>query len=205
MNTAANKQEGTPATCFIPMLHGIFSYSRTFIITQTGSYYKQKIHFNLGLDDADICPTLKNFNFTNWDPDDEDDLGAENSQGPTKRKQDDFLPILPTSDDHAFDMDAVPDLGGGDFSDNETHLGGMEDIDEEEGGIDRHGRANGHDQQLAPILAMNRNDLGIVELKDHLSSQPQEYSYFGATARTAWAGPLHWRFKQTARRNKNVS
>lgn len=165
-------------------------------------HYFRFCHYE-GLDEADVCPTLKNFNFTNWDPDEEEDfMGGESSQVPAKRKLEDCNPLPPASDEHAFDMDAVPDYGGGDDSEmNETHLG-MEDIDEEEGGIDRHGR---QDHQLAPILAMNGKELGIVELKDQLSSLPLEYSYFGTTARSAWAGPLHWRFKQGPKRNEMIN
>lgn len=91
-------------------------------------------------------------------------------------------------------MEAVPDYGGGHESENDTHLG-MEDIDEEEG-VDRFRNADSHPMA---VLARSGKDLGIVELKDQLSSLPQEYSYFGATAKSAWAGPLHWRFNKPVR------
>ena len=148
---------------------------------------------DLGLDSAEICPTLKGFSFTSWDPEDEDLLGQLGS--PTKRKLNDYLvPELPAvNEDHAFDMDAVPDLGYSNESQIDTHLG-MEDIDEEDGVY----RQRNDDGQLNPfaVVPHNGKQLGIVELKDQLSSLPQEYSYFGATARLAWAGPIHWRFKQ---------
>lgn len=195
MTTAVSTRQETTISVFIPVLHGMFiaiSISEGVLI---GFLFTQ------GLDEADICPTLKGFSFTNWDPEEEDLLGIGGSQSPAKRKLDDYSAapgmLPPASDDHAFDMDAVPDCGGGDDSENETHLG-MEDIDEEEAGLDRH-RMSGHDPQ--PILARSGKELGIVELKDQLSSMPLEYSYFGATARSAWAGPLHWHFKRGPKRN----
>lgn len=147
----------------------------------------------LGLDFSDICPTLKGFSFTTWDPEKDDLMGL--LQSPTKRKHDEYqVPSLPpASEDHAFDMDAAPDICAGNDSENETHQG-MEDIDEDEG-TDRH--RNGDTQMNPlPILARNGKDLGIVELKDQLIRQ--EYSYFSSTVRSAWAGPLHWRITKQA-------
>lgn len=149
------------------------------------------IDYILGLEYAEICPTLKGFNFTSWDPANEDLMGL--LQSPTKRKHDEYqVPQLPAaSEDHAFDMDAIPETCGGNESENETHLG-MEDIDEDDG-IDRH--RNGEAQlNPVPILARNGKELGLVELKDHLSKQ--EYSYFSSAVRSAWAGPLHWRLNK---------
>jgi len=148
-----------------------------------------------GLEGAEICPSLKGFSFTSWDPNDEDLIG--HLQSPTKRKLNDYVvPELPEgSDDHAFDIDAVPEAGYANDTEMDTHLG-MEDIDEDEGSDKQlNGASN-----LNP-LSIGAKQLGIVELKDQLSSLPQEYSYFGATARLAWAGPLHWRFKQGPKRN----
>lgn len=146
-----------------------------------------------GLEDAEICPPLKGFSFTAWDPDDEDLIGTLLSS-PTKRKLDDYQPpaLPPASEDHAFDMDAVPDIGAADDWLNETHIG-MEDIDEDEG-VDP--LRNADSQAPMAVLARSGKDLGIVELKDQLTNMPQEYSYFGATAKSAWAGPLHWRFNK---------
>lgn len=150
----------------------------------------------LGLDEAEVCPTLKGFSFTSWNVSEDDLLGR--MQSPEKRKLDDYqTPELPAiSDDHAFDMDAVAEGYDGGDSVNDTNIG-MEDIDEEDA-IDRQ---RGAETQLNPvrILAAAGKDLGIVELQDQLSTMPLEYSYFGATAQSAWAGPLHWKFKQPVR------
>ncbi|XP_046441319.1 condensin complex subunit 2-like [Daphnia pulex] len=148
-----------------------------------------------GLDSAEICPTLKGFSFTTWDPTNDDLMGL--LQSPTKRKHEEYqVPLLPTSnEDHAFDMDAVPETYGGNDSENETHLG-MEDIDEEEG-IDRHRNGDGR-MNPVPILAGNGKNLGIVELKDQLNRQ--DYSYFSVAVRSAWAGPLHWRLNKLGQR-----
>lgn len=105
--------------------------------------------------------------------------------------------MLAGSEDHAFDMDAVPEPCGGNDFENETHLG-MEDIDEEEG-IDRHRNGDGQLQPI-PILARTGKDIGIVELKEQLSRQ--DYSYFGAAVRSAWAGPMHWRLDKLAKKGK---
>lgn len=155
------------------------------------------------MEDAEICPTLKGFSFTSWDPENEDLIGE--LQSPTKRKLDDYqAPTLPAvSDDHAFDMDAVQDDVdyGDDSGHNHTHLG-MEDIDEDEGIVDRQRNMDG---QPRPVLAHRGGEAEVAELRDQLSSMPLEYSYFGATARSAWAGPLHWRFKAAPKRKSHFS
>ena len=105
------------------------------------------------MEDAEICPTLKGFSFTSWDPENEDLIGE--LQSPTKRKLDDYqAPTLPAvSDDHAFDMDAVQDDGdyGDDSGHNHTHLG-MEDIDEDEGIVDRQRNNDGQQNKFAYLL-----------------------------------------------------
>lgn len=120
-------------------------------------------------------------------------------QSPTKRKHDDYQvpPLLAASEDHAFDMDAIPDTCGANESDNEVHLG-MEDIDEDDV-IDRQRNC---ETQLnpVPILARNGKEMGIVELKEQLSRQ--DYSYFGTAIRSAWAGPLHWRLDKHGIKSK---
>lgn len=123
-------------------------------------------------------------------------------QSPTKRKHDEYQvpPLLTSSEDHAFDIDAVPDTCGGHESENETHLG-MEDIDEDEG-IDRHRNAEAQ-MNPVPILARSGKDVGIVDLKEMLSRQ--DYSYFGAAVRSAWAGPMHWRLDKQGKRSKTTS
>ena len=67
-----------------------------------------------------------------WNCDEEDLIGQLES--PTKRKLNDYnVPELPeSSDDHAFDMDAVPEPAGfASDTEMDTHLG-MEDIDEDD-------------------------------------------------------------------------
>lgn len=149
------------------------------------------------MDEADICQSLKGFSFSTWNPDDDDILGR--LQSPTKRKLDDYqVPDLEApGDDHAFDLDAVPETCDANDSFNDTHIG-MEDIDEDDGVIDGH--KNG-EVPLNPtrIIDAIGKDMGVVELKDQLSALPQEYSYFGVTARSAWAGPLHWKFRNIAK------
>ena len=168
--------------------------SRQVILFEIYSQILIEILF-AGLESADICPTLKGFSFTTWDPTNDDLMGL--LQSPTKRKHEEYqVPPLPAaSEDHAFDMDAVPDSYGGNDSENETHLG-MEDIDEEEG-IDRHRNGDGQLNPV-PIFAPNGKDLGIVELKDQLNRQ--DYSYFSVAVRSAWAGPLHWRLNKLGQR-----
>lgn len=146
---------------------------------------------------AEICPTLKGFSFTKWDPTHDNLMGL--LQSPTKRKHDEYQApsLLVSSEDHAFDMDAIPDTYGGNDSENETHIG-MEDIDEEEG-MDRHQNCDGQLNPV-PILARNGKELGIVELKDQLNRQ--DYSYFSAAVRSAWAGPLHWRLNKQGQKGK---
>lgn len=34
-----------------------------------------------------------------------------------------------------------------------------------------------------------------VHLKEHLATNPSEYSYFDSRVMSAWAGPGHWRIK----------
>ncbi|KAK7072209.1 hypothetical protein SK128_026755, partial [Halocaridina rubra] len=43
-------------------------------------------------------------------------------------------------------------------------------------------------RKAAPLLE-------AVHLKDHLATNPSEYSYFDMNRVLAWAGPNHWRVK----------
>lgn len=187
-NAVSHRLEQTQTSC--PVVQG----KKFLLILNLFASLTVEILFT-GLDLAEICPTLKGFSFTTWDPTNDDLMGL--LQSPTKRKHEEYqVPLLPTSnEDHAFDMDAVPETYGGNDSENETHLG-MEDIDEEEG-IDRH-RNGDRRMNPVPILAGNGKNLGIVELKDQLNRQ--DYSYFSVAVRSAWAGPLHWRLNKLGQR-----
>nr|XP_015829455.2 condensin complex subunit 2 [Nothobranchius furzeri]XP_015829456.2 condensin complex subunit 2 [Nothobranchius furzeri]XP_054587190.1 condensin complex subunit 2 [Nothobranchius furzeri] len=126
-----------------------------------------------------ICPSLQDFSFTSWNPE------QTMNQLLEKMKQ----------GDHVFDVNAEQEpepeeCGGSDF-----------DADYEEGSADfeegpkehkegSEGSGSGPGRDVIPISG---GDIATMCLQ--LSSQPREYSYFSPRTMATWAGPGYWQFK----------
>ncbi|XP_042893059.1 condensin complex subunit 2-like [Penaeus japonicus] len=130
-----------------------------------------------------ICPTFAPFEFTSWKVGDEDSF-CDVSRLKDKEEEDD-------QDAHRFDVNAVPEPLDDDpyFDADDTegidHITGVDD--DENGTVMTIGQEG---CQRAPPPLME-----AVHLKEHLATNPSEYSYFDSRVMSAWAGPGHWRIK----------
>ncbi|KAJ8379302.1 hypothetical protein SKAU_G00000800 [Synaphobranchus kaupii] len=131
---------------------------------------------------SSICPSLKDFSFTSWNPD------QTMNQLLEKMKQ----------GEHAFDVNAEVEPEEGEFQD----FGDDFDADGyEEGQGDCGEGPKEHKETCAitgagrgrDVIAIGEGDITTMCLQ--LSSQPREYSYFSPRTMATWAGPGYWRFK----------
>ncbi|XP_048378647.1 condensin complex subunit 2 [Stegostoma tigrinum] len=140
------------------------------------------------LDDKKICPSLEDFQFTNWD--------SEAHNQAVCSMLDKFK-----KSDHLFDMNAEPEfvsgqLGShdpvvddfdGDLCDDATDVMDQDFDNQQESSI----MANGED--CKEIISLSDGDFNSLCVQ--LSNHPGEYSYFSPRIMKMWAGPNHWRFK----------
>ncbi|KAG7480804.1 hypothetical protein MATL_G00060340 [Megalops atlanticus] len=143
-------------------------------------------HFTGGLQQAleknSICPSLKDFSFTRWNPD------QTMNQLLEKMKQ----------GEHVFDVNAEVEPEedecqdfGDDFNDDAYEEGPGdcgEGPKERKDTCAMTGMGRGRD-----VVAIGGGDITTMCLQ--LSSQPREYSYFSPRTMAMWAGPGYWRFK----------
>ncbi|KAK5931583.1 hypothetical protein CesoFtcFv8_000137 [Champsocephalus esox] len=122
-----------------------------------------------------ICPSLQDFSFTSWDPEQTMNQLLEKMQ----------------QGDHVFDVNAEPepeeDDGpdfDADYDDGDCEERGKEFME----GCEASGSGKGRD-----VIPIGEGDIATMCLQ--LSSQPREYSYFSPRTMAAWAGPGYWQFK----------
>ncbi|XP_016299855.1 condensin complex subunit 2-like isoform X2 [Sinocyclocheilus anshuiensis] len=133
------------------------------------------------LEDRPICPSLKDFSFTRWTPEQTTNL----NQLLEKMKQ----------GEHAFDVNAdiEPDEGP-DFGDNfdadvEVEEGRQGDCEE----FKEHRETYSKSPQKGGVIPIGKVD--IATMCQQLSDQPREYSYFSPRTMATWVGPGYWLFK----------
>ncbi|KAJ8286162.1 hypothetical protein GJAV_G00035220 [Gymnothorax javanicus] len=136
----------------------------------------------LAQEKSSICPSLKDFSFSSWNPD------QTMHQLLEKMKQ----------GEHAFDVNAEvePEEGElqdfGDYFDADGFEEGPGDAgegpQEHKEGCAATGPGRGRD-----VIAIGEGDITTMCLQ--LSAQPREYSYFSPRTMATWAGPGYWRFK----------
>lgn len=106
-------------------------------------------------------------------------------------------PIADVNDDHVFDMNQTPepipdvDFGG---------AGGFDGLDSED---EEFYAAPEAVSRAAAKLA--RQPAHVVDLKQHLSTVPLEYSYFQQSMMSLWAGPAHWKVKPLRKGNTSIT
>ncbi|KAK0139939.1 Condensin complex subunit 2 [Merluccius polli] len=124
-----------------------------------------------------ICPSLKDFSFTNWKPD------QTMNQMLEKIKQ----------GEHVFDLNADPEPEDDDCGDLGQDFDG--DYEEGDGGAVefRDGCATSGSGKERDVIPIGEGDINTMCLQ--LSSQPREYSYFSPRTMATWAGPGYWQFK----------
>ncbi|CAL8347653.1 unnamed protein product [Lota lota] len=131
---------------------------------------------------ASICPSLKDFSFTNWKP---DQVSPNNTMNQLldKLKQ----------GEHVFDLNADLEPEDDDCGDPGQDFEG--DYEEGDGGAVeiREGCATAGSGKGRDIIPIGEGDITTMCLQ--LSSQPREYSYFSPRTMATWAGPGYWQFK----------
>ncbi|KAJ8005858.1 hypothetical protein DPEC_G00122280 [Dallia pectoralis] len=129
---------------------------------------------------SSICPSLADFSFTSWNPE------QTMNQMLEKMKQ----------GDHVFDLNAEPDQEDcqdfgddfdGDCEEGEMDCGGQ-GSKEQKHSCEAAGLGRGRD-----VIPIGEGDIATMCLQ--LSDQPREYSYFSPRTMATWAGPGYWRFK----------
>ena len=144
-----------------------------------------------------ICPTFAPFEFTSWKVGDEDSFCDV-----SRLKKDNEA----SDDEHAFDMNAVPEPYDDEPFEEPMVLEGMDDDQHEDdmagdGTAITIGVGGCHNQGPRPPPPI----METVHLKDHLANTPLEYSYFDSRIMSAWAGPGHWKLKPLSKGNSLLS
>uniref|UniRef100_UPI0037E97456 condensin complex subunit 2 n=1 Tax=Semicossyphus pulcher TaxID=241346 RepID=UPI0037E97456 len=126
---------------------------------------------------SSICPSLQDFSFTSWNPE------QTMNQLLEKMKQ----------GEHVFDVNAEPGPEEDDCpdfdADYEEGIGDCEERSKEhKEGCEASGSGKGRD-----VIPIGEGDIATMCLQ--LSSQPREYSYFSPRTMATWAGPGYWQFK----------
>ncbi|MCI4392432.1 hypothetical protein PGIGA_G00145770 [Pangasianodon gigas] len=133
-----------------------------------------------------ICPSLEDFSFTQWTPDQTTNL----NQLLEKMKQ----------GEHAFDVNAeiepdeceAPDFGDHFDADGDDRGAGEcgDPFDEHKDACSRRSPEKGRG-----IIPIGEGDITTMCLQ--LSDKPREYSYFSPRTMATWVGPGYWLFKPT--------
>ncbi|KAL6114732.1 ncaph [Pungitius sinensis] len=128
-------------------------------------------------DKSSICPSLQDFSFTSWNP---------------EQTMNQLLEKIKKGE-HAFDVNAEPELEEEDCpdfdADYEDGAGDCEERSKEhKDGCEASGSGRGRD-----VIPIGEGDITTMCLQ--LSSQPREYSYFSPRTMATWAGPGYWQFK----------
>lgn len=127
---------------------------------------------------SSICPSLQDFSFTSWNPEQTINQRLE------KMKQGEHVfdvnaePEPEPEEDNCPDFDADYEEGQGDYED---------DPKEYKEGCEA-GPGRGRD-----VISIGDADIATMCLQ--LSSQPRDYSYFSPRTMATWAGPGYWQFK----------
>ncbi|XP_023676463.1 condensin complex subunit 2 isoform X2 [Paramormyrops kingsleyae] len=129
---------------------------------------------------SSICPSLKDFSFTRWNPDQTmNQLLEKMMQG---EHVFDVNAEVEPEDEHCHDF-------GDDFDGDDCDGGqGEEEPREHKATCAMTPLGRGRD-----VIEISKGDINTMCLQ--LSSQPREYSYFSPRTMATWAGPGFWRFK----------
>lgn len=127
---------------------------------------------------SSICPSLQDFSFTSWNPEQTINQRLE------KLKQGEHVfdvnaePEPEPEEDNCPDFDADFEEGSGDYEDEPKEY--------KEGCEAGPGR-------VRDVISIGDADIATMCLQ--LSSQPRDYSYFSPRTMATWAGPGYWQFK----------
>ncbi|KAK3921352.1 Condensin complex subunit 2, partial [Frankliniella fusca] len=128
----------------------------------------------------ELCPSFRDFKFVGWRPQNDPTPVPEIPPPPSTP------PISNLDDGDAFDLNQTPEP--------------IPDFDCGEGGVFDVGMASEPEEIYACPEAANRaasklarQPAHVVDLRQHISTVPLEYSYFQQDMFSMWAGPAHWK------------
>ncbi|XP_057688070.1 condensin complex subunit 2 isoform X2 [Corythoichthys intestinalis] len=127
---------------------------------------------------SDICPSLQDFSFTSWNPE------QTMNQLLEKMKQGEHVFDVNAEPEPEVEEDDYPEFDG----DYEEGQGEKEGPREHKDGCVASSSGKGRD-----VIPIGEGDITTMCLQ--LSSQPREYSYFSPRTMATWAGPGYWQFK----------
>uniref|UniRef100_A0A3Q3D794 Condensin complex subunit 2 n=1 Tax=Hippocampus comes TaxID=109280 RepID=A0A3Q3D794_HIPCM len=128
---------------------------------------------------SDICPSLQDFSFTRWNPE------QTMNQLLEKMKQGEHVFDINAEPEPEADEEDYPEFDG----DYEEDLGDCEEgLKEHKYGCEASVSKTGRD-----VIPIGEGDIATMCLQ--LSTQPREYSYFSPRTMATWAGPGYWQFK----------
>ncbi|XP_059151350.1 condensin complex subunit 2-like [Physella acuta] len=145
------------------------------------------------LEDKVICPSLKDFHFSNWD-------------GDTS-----FMPK--GFSDFVFDPNAEPqhlpsveDEVASIAHEEIDDLEAVEDELQDHGSVasECYDAISARDSRTAEFVESAFSDLvhgNVGKLRQILANEPSDYSYFNKVLMRTWAGPAHWRIGPTSKKD----
>ncbi|KAL7839262.1 hypothetical protein SRHO_G00259200 [Serrasalmus rhombeus] len=134
------------------------------------------------LEERSICPSLEDFSFTQWTPDQSTSL----NQILEKMKQGEHA--FDVNADVEPDVDEAPDFGDHfDADGDEVGQGDGEDFNEHKEPCAR------RSPEKRGVIPIGQADITTMCLQ--LSDKPREYSYFSPRTMATWVGPGYWLFK----------
>ncbi|XP_046396432.1 condensin complex subunit 2-like isoform X2 [Ischnura elegans] len=125
---------------------------------------------------AEISPSTSSFTFVGWKPELKNDLPCS-----SKSENFDACEVWERDPQHAYDMNAVPE---------QVQLNESDDMDE----------AATDDLEAEEKIPYGRKKTSWEWLRESLSIEPQEYSYFKKAALVGWSGPNHWKVDSILRK-----
>ncbi|KAM6930765.1 condensin complex subunit 2 isoform 2-T2 [Xenentodon cancila] len=126
-----------------------------------------------------ICPSLQDFSFTSWNPD------QTMNQLLEKMKHGEHVFDVNAEPEPEPEEDDCPDFDA-DYEDGSAEC--EEGSKEHKEACEASGSGKGRD-----VIPIGEGDIATMCLQ--LSSQPREYSYFSPRTMATWAGPGYWQFK----------
>ncbi|XP_071441229.1 condensin complex subunit 2 [Hetaerina americana] len=141
----------------------------------------------------EICPSFSTFTFGGWTPESDDSIVCSDYAARLGTDA-----VLGRDADHAFDMNAIPDP----VEENLTHDDdlGMDNFMDVDNDMDEN--TVGTVEVMGCNQKRGKSSWQFAEIRNALSIDPQEYSYFQKGVILGWAGPKHWKLKPLLKRDE---
>ncbi|XP_046383332.1 condensin complex subunit 2-like [Ischnura elegans] len=143
---------------------------------------------------SEICPSFTSFSFCGWTPESEDSIVC--SDYAARLGAD---PVLGRDAEHAFDMYAVPEPVEENLTHDDDFGMDVDNVMDADHDIDEN--TVGTVEVMGCNQKQGKLSWQFAEIRNALSLDPREYSYFQKGAVVGWAGPNHWRLRPILKRN----